>query len=323
MSERNSSEVIKGLHGFEGSLSTDMGKWFPGRKVVLRGKDLLHDLRDMRWMELLLFGITGRNFSAEQIRLFEGIWSLSVSYPDPRIWPNRIAALAGTARSTAALGVSSALAISEGELFGHRSNIRTIDYLIRLGAELKAVNALDWLDGLALEKREPADGEGAEHYRLVGVESKTGEGRGRISEFAEFKVLEGLVLKELKTNRWIPGFGRPIARTDERIVPLTDFAYGLGFGDGIHLKLAYAIEEVLRGSRYRAMRMNIGALDAALSADQGLESREYYWYFMLSFSAGMVPCFIDAERKDEGGFYPLRCDSLIYEGEEDRTWEGA
>ncbi|WP_459868238.1 citrate synthase family protein [Endothiovibrio diazotrophicus] len=266
-------DKVDTLRQYEGRWRTDMGKWFPGERVVLRGRDLLHDLRDMRWMELLLFGITGRHFSAEQIRLFEGIWSLSVSYPDPRIWPNRIAALAATARSTATLGVSSALAISEGELFGHRSNIRTIDFLIRARQEVDAGTDLD---------------------RLV---------RG-----------------ELKRHRWIPGFGRPIVRTDERIGPLMEFARDLGFGDGPHTALAFRIEEILKQRRY-PMRMNIGALDAALAADQGLSSEEYHRYFMLSFSAGMVPCFIDADRKPEGAFFPLRCASLVYEGESaERRW---
>lgn len=252
---------------------TEMGKWFPGERVVLRGKDVLHELRDMRWMEYLLFAITGRRFTEQQIRLFEGLWSITVSYPDPRIWPNRIAAYAGTARSTPTLGVSAALAISEAELFGHRSNIRTIDFMIRTRKRVDA-----------------------------------GEN------------LEDIVRDELRTNRWVPGYGRPFVQNDERIGPLSELARDLGLGGGPHTQLAFDVENVLLRRRY-PMKMNIGALNAGLAADQGLSSTEYHRYFMLSFIGGYVPCFIDADTKPEGTFFPLRCDRLRYEGPARRRWQ--
>ncbi|MFK7815408.1 MAG: hypothetical protein AB8B92_03650 [Gammaproteobacteria bacterium] len=75
---------------------TDIGFLFPGERVDIRGKDLFSEYSNKPWMELLLFGVTGREFSAEQIQLFEGIWNISTSYPDPRIWNNRVSALAGS-----------------------------------------------------------------------------------------------------------------------------------------------------------------------------------------------------------------------------------
>lgn len=110
---------------------TAMGMVFAGERVVFRGKDLFTELRDIRWMELLLFGITGRRFTERQVRLFETIWALGTSYPDPRIWNNRVASLAGTARSTANLGVAAAVAVSEASIYGRRPDVRAIDFLIR------------------------------------------------------------------------------------------------------------------------------------------------------------------------------------------------
>jgi len=72
----------------EDNWQTAMGLSFPGERVVIRGKDLFTELKDMRWMELLLFAITGRRFSENEIKLFEGIWVLCSSYPDPRVWNN-------------------------------------------------------------------------------------------------------------------------------------------------------------------------------------------------------------------------------------------
>lgn len=260
------------LESYEDLWVTSMGKWFPGERVVLRGKDMLHDMRGMRWMAQFLFSITGRNFDDSQVRLFEALWSMTVNYPDPRIWPNRVAALAGTVRTTATLGISAALAISEGELFGHRSNIRTIDFIKRAKASVENGDKL-----------------------------------------------ESIVRKELKQHRWVPGYGRPIVKNDERIEPVIEFARTLGLADGPHVAIAFEVDKFLVKKRY-PMAMNIAALDAALAADQGLSSREYYRYFMLSFLGGMVPAFIDTDEKVEGAFFPLRCAKLKYEGVEKRHW---
>ena len=81
-----------------GRLKTRMGAFFPGERVVYRGHDLHVDLKDMDWIELYVFGITGRRFSPEQLRLMHALW-VNTSYPDSRIWNNRVAALAGSAHS--------------------------------------------------------------------------------------------------------------------------------------------------------------------------------------------------------------------------------
>ena len=115
---------------------TEKGAWFPGERVVFRGKDLFHELNHLSWMALLLFGITGRILNEKQLRLLESFWTLCISYPDPRLWNNRVAALAGTARSTATLAISGATATSEASIYGHRPIIRAIDFLFRVQAEL-------------------------------------------------------------------------------------------------------------------------------------------------------------------------------------------
>ena len=83
----------------EDNWQTDMGAAFPGERVVLRGKDLFSELDGLSWFQYLMFGITGDVFSDDKIQLIEAIWSLTVSYPEPRIWNNRVAALTGTALS--------------------------------------------------------------------------------------------------------------------------------------------------------------------------------------------------------------------------------
>ena len=119
---------------------TDLGAWFAGKRVVFRGRDLLNDLAPLPWMELLLYGITGRRFTPEQVKLFEQIWTFSISYPDPRLWNNRVAALGGSARTTAALAAGAATAVTEARIYGGQANHGAISFIrrARLAANLEA-----------------------------------------------------------------------------------------------------------------------------------------------------------------------------------------
>ena len=252
---------------------TNMGAWFPGERVILRGKDLFHDLKDLNWIGLLTYGVTGRVFSEKQLRLFEGLWMLTTSYPDPRLWNNRVAALAGTNRSTRTLGVSAAIAVSEARIYGHGTNVRTLDFLLRTKKHLD--------DGIELTE---------------------------------------LILDELHKYRVVSGYGRPIVNNDERIVAVVRLAEELGFAEGEYVKLAFQIEKILLEGRWR-MRMNIGALNAALVADQGLNINEYHLLSIPSFIAGIIPCIFDTMEKPAGSFFPLRCNRLKYGGKSRRVWK--
>jgi hypothetical protein len=106
---------------------------------------------------------------------------------------------------------------------------------------------------------------------------------------------------------------------DERIEPMMKHAAELGFSDGDHVGLAFAVEDILRKKRWR-LHMNIAAPVAGLVADQGLSPDEYYRFMILGFSAGMIPCYSDALAKPAGAFFPLRCDRVHYRGKPRRAW---
>lgn len=252
---------------------TSIGKSFLGERVVFRGKDLFEDLREMRWMGIHLYGITGRFFSEEQLSLFEAIWTISISYPDPRIWNNRIAAYAGTARSTCPLAISAATAVTESTVYGHRTTVGAIDFLTRT--------------------------------------KKSIDSGAKLSE---------LIRYELKTYRVIYGYGRPISKTDERIEPLMKIVRKLGFDKGKYLKLAFDISAELTAGRWR-QQLNVGGLAAALAADQGLSTREFEAYLVPGYIGGMTPCYIDALNHEEGTLFPLRCESIDYQGHKNRSWD--
>lgn len=123
-------------------LKTRVGACFPGTRAVFRGHDLHADLKDLDWVELFVFGITGRRYSAAQIKLLHAIW-VYTSYPDARLWNNRVAALAGSARSSGNLGVAAALAVSESTVYGRGIDVRIADFLQRTLNKLNAGGKLE------------------------------------------------------------------------------------------------------------------------------------------------------------------------------------
>ncbi|HEX5364072.1 MAG TPA: hypothetical protein VFW59_07365 [Gallionella sp.] len=124
------------LKEYTGILKSRMGAAFPGSHAIFRGHDLHADLKDLDWVELYVFGITGRRFTKAQLRLMQAIWTYT-SYPDVRLWNNRVAALAGSSRSTGTLGMAAALAVSEAAIYGGGILARAIDFFVRTQKQLE------------------------------------------------------------------------------------------------------------------------------------------------------------------------------------------
>ncbi len=256
----------------EDNWQTDMGAIFFGERAVLRGKDILEELGQHHWMDYMVFAVTGRE-SKHLARLIEAIWVISTSYPDPRLWNNRVAALGGTTRTTGALAVTAASAVSEATTYGLKTSKGAIDLLYRFKDKIDSG-----------------------HH------------------------LEELINLELKQNRVVWGYGRPLASGDERIVPLMCLARSLGCGNGPFVKLAFQIGEYLSRSRYK-YQINISAVAAGLLADEGLSTNEFYYVAALSFVGGIFPCYVDAATHKEGTFFPLSTGRIKYKGSSStRKW---
>lgn len=259
------------LQYFEDNWETEMGAWFASERVVIRGRDLFSNFSSSSWMNYLFFVITGRE-DEKFCRLTETMWVLSTSYPEPRLWPNRIAALSGTTRSTGVLGISAGIAASEATIYG-----------------LKPIKGA---------------------YAFL---------KDAINHASAPDELEHFVLKFLAENKTIAGYGRPLAPVDERIIPVVSAAKKAGYGDGEFLKLAFSIEKILFSKK--KMKMNIAAVNAAISADAGLTLREYYLMASMAFSAGMFASMIDTLDKQEGSFFPLKVSRINSIGDkEPRKW---
>lgn len=111
------------------SVRSRVGGWL-GSRTVFRSHDLHRDLKDLDWFELNVYGITGRRFSPDQMRVLNAIWTYT-SYPDTRIWNNRVAALSGSARSTGALGLAASVAVSEARIYGIGPGLGAYDFFVK------------------------------------------------------------------------------------------------------------------------------------------------------------------------------------------------
>jgi len=260
------------LRFFQNTWPTDKGAWFPGEKVLYREKSLFEDFNDKSWMTLLMYGIKGREPTANQAKMLEVIWTICTSFPDPRIWNNRVAAMGGTTRSTPPLAIAAATAVSEATIYGRKPDLLGSSFLY-------------------------------EAFALMEDDEQ----------------LQAFVLHYVKKYRGIPGFGRPIISEDERIEPLLQQVERL-LGDELpFLALVRKVEDILQHTRYR-LKANISIYCAAILAEIGYSPREFVYIALLSFSAGMVPCHIDALEKPEGALFPVSCDQILYSGQPKRNY---
>jgi hypothetical protein len=87
---------------------------------------------------------------AAEIRLMHALW-VHTSYPDARIWNNRVAALAGSSRSNGNLGMAAALAVSEAHIYGRGNEAQAVAFFLRAGRSMDHGATLE--DCLAEEMR--------------------------------------------------------------------------------------------------------------------------------------------------------------------------
>ncbi len=252
-----------------GHVHSTMGGFHPGKEVYVRGLPLHQHWRSGRWFDIYLFALTGRQYNAAETELLETIWTYT-SYPDPRIWNNRVAALAGSGHASVALALGAAIAVTDAGLYGIRPTIEAYDFL--------AAHAGDTDEAL-----------------LAAIE------------------------EELRANRRLAGYGRPIVAEDERIEPLMKRADELGLDGGFHVQAAFRIERMLAAGRWR-LKMNYAALVAGFWLDMGMMRHECEALNATAFLAGMPPVWLEARLQAPGLLFPIPLSMVAYEGPAVRSW---
>ncbi len=134
------------------------------------------------------------------------------------------------------------------------------------------------------------------------------------------KTIEQIIIEESEKFGGKPnimGFARPIAKGDERVVAMAKFTQQLGFNQGEHMQLAFAIDKYLLEKYDESM--NINGYVSAFVNDQGFSPQETYRIFTFVVASGITACFVDNRDKPAETFLPLHCEDVVYQGKPERA----
>jgi citrate synthase len=146
-----------------------------GEGAILRGRDIFEEFGSHQWMEFMVFAATGKD-SPKIARLLDALWIICTSYPDPRLWNNRVSALAGTARSTGVLAIAAGISVSEATIYGLRPIQGATDLLYRFKKKLDEGHELKNLIKTELKN----------HRAVFGYGRPLASGDERISPLMDF-----------------------------------------------------------------------------------------------------------------------------------------
>lgn len=284
----NNSENLKKKLAWEENWQTQLGAWFAGERVVMHGENVLELMNCKSWMEMFLFAITGRLPDEKTARLMDEVLALTGCIPDPRLWNNRVACLTGITRSTPALAVGAATAISDAAIYGFPPThgayllIQELWQLHQAGANLEHLLKTR----LALRKNKNA--------------GQPAKGKNRKIDC-------------------LPGYGRPVSMGDERVPPLIKVLEKYAVKNGTFVTFSFTIEKTLQDAGYK-LKLNTGGLIAAIAMDQGLSPQEFLHYITPSFFPGLLASYQDALNHPSGSFFPIRCEQIEYNGHLKRQW---
>ncbi len=274
---------------WENNWQTSAGCWFPGERVVMHGENILETMYGKTWMDILLYGIAKRRVTNVNSELLDKVLTLSGCIPDPRLWNNRVAALAGSARSSSTLGISAATAVSEAVIYGFQPMYAACEMFEAIQRACEKGEELE----LLIKQR-------------LAMRRNRGRGKPAKGKNREVDVM--------------CGYGRPVVKVDERMAPMMSLLVRHNVDQGEFVQLALRIENELQGLGY-PHKLNLGGLLAAIALDQGLNAREFSYYITHGFFPGFIACYDDALKHPEGSFFPVRCSQIDYKGPDIRDWK--
>ena len=135
-------------------------------------------------------------------------------------------------------------------------------------------------------------------------------------ERREGSSVEEIVKRHLSDKNELPGYARPIAKGDERVVAMQRVCHKLGFEVGEHEALSYEISDYLAAEYDECL--NYGGYLVAFLADQGFSGIEVERLISTAVSSGLQACYVEARERPAGAFLPMQCSDVIYNGKEDR-----
>ena len=111
-----------------GHIFSNKGAWVIGRGIFNHGYSMLDDLvGKASFFQILVLNVTGRLPEERLAKWLEGTF-ICLSWPDPRVWCNQIAALGGDSRATPVASVAAACLASDSKLYGPGTVASTVKF---------------------------------------------------------------------------------------------------------------------------------------------------------------------------------------------------
>lgn len=121
------------------------GRWCIGEGVQCQGYSLLEDLvGSTGFFQVLMLHVTNRLPEKRLTQWLEAAF-ICLSFPDPRIWCNQVAALAGTARCSPVAAMSAGALASDSALYGPGSALAALSFIKKALADSAATRDLNAL----------------------------------------------------------------------------------------------------------------------------------------------------------------------------------
>ena len=108
------------------------------------------------------------------------------------------------------------------------------------------------------------------------------------------------------------GYGRPIAKGDERVGTMEKISRKLGFETGPYLQLAYEIEKKLH--QKFGEKMNLNGYSSAFLSDLDFSAEEISRISSIQVASGVTACYIDTMKRPAETFNALQCNDIVYTG---------
>ncbi len=112
-----------------GKIKSKKGGWRIGTKVESHGYDLVNDfVGKCSYMQIVILNATGKMPTREFSAWIEAAF-ICLSWPDSRVWCNRVGALGGTVHATPMASVSAGNMAAESLAYGPRTFIKGMNFI--------------------------------------------------------------------------------------------------------------------------------------------------------------------------------------------------
>ena len=253
---------------YRATIFSKKGGWQIGSGIETHGYSLLDEIHGKcSLFQVMILNVTGRLPERRLADLVEGVFICS-SWPDPRIWCNKLGAFSAMTRTSATAAIAAGGLAGDSKLYGAGTGVS--------------------IDAFITEADQRINNEG---WSLPSF-------------------MEAVAYKNGKLQA--PGYARPLAKGDERVVAMRRYASELGFQPGHFESLANRIEDYL--FERDGEGLNSSGYFVVFMKDQGYTIDEIMGIAAWAIATGVYASYFEYVDQPPGIFLPLRISDIVYSG---------